>query len=82
MRGCSPPTLHHGKGVFDLRLEQVDAHDGGQVLHAHLVDGRVALHLKQEAAKKKQETQRVTNFLLVPPPPALLSHCRLTDRYS
>lgn len=60
---CSPPTLHHGEGVFNLRLEQVDAHDGGQVLHVHLVDGRVTLHLKQEAARKKQETRFVTNFL-------------------
>lgn len=71
---CSPPTLHHGEGVFNLRLEQVDAHDSGQVLNVHLVDGRVTLHLEQEAARRKQETHCLTNFLRAPPPSLATPH--------
>lgn len=47
-------TLHHSDGVFYLRLEQVDPHHRRQVLHIHLVHLGVQLHLKQEAAERKQ----------------------------
>lgn len=70
------PTLHHGEGVLYLRFEQVDAHHRGQVLHVHLVHRRVQLHLEQEAANRRRQSDTRQIRLsggLVPPQDAFSS---------